>query len=209
MEKNVNNPDEEEDVIKIILVGESGVGKTNLINAFFGFGFNDNSDSTLNSYCFDGQHKYNNKEYKFTIWDTAGQEKYRSINKMFFRDAKIILVIYSIDNRYTFEQIDFWMNHLKENIIDDKYIIALIANKCDLIEDIVVMEDDGREVAKKYDIEFSETSAKTNAVSFKNFVLHLIEVYVDKYKDGNVNKNKNGNNIKINKNDKPKKKKCC
>ena len=203
----MNHIGEEEDVLKIILVGESGVGKTNLINSFFGFGFNDSSDSTFNSYCFDGQYKYNNKEYKFAIWDTAGQEKYRSINKMFFRDAKIILVVYSIDNRATFEQIDFWINHLKENIIDDKYIVALVANKCDLIEDVVVLEEEGKEVAEKYGIEFSETSAKTNAESFRRFVHHLIEAYIDKFENGN--KNRNNNSIKINKANEPKKKKCC
>ena len=89
--------------IKIILLGETGVGKTNLINVFFGLKFQDQIDSTLASYCNEGKFNYNNESYNYAIWDTAGQEKFRAISKLFIRDAQIILIVYSIINRKTFE----------------------------------------------------------------------------------------------------------
>jgi len=121
--------------IKIILLGESGVGKTNLIYAFLNYGFQENPGCTLASFSFEAEYNYKNKSYTYTIWDTAGQEQYRSINKIFIRDSKIILIVYSIDNRKSFNEVDFWIKYVKENLKDDKYIIALVANKNDLYED--------------------------------------------------------------------------
>ena len=86
----------DEDDIKIILLGQSGVGKTNLINVFIGKQFDTSTETTSTSYCFEGEYNFNNKPYRYNIWDTAGQEKYRAINKMFIRGSKIILIVYSI-----------------------------------------------------------------------------------------------------------------
>lgn len=210
MEKNENEETEQND-IKIILVGETAVGKTNLINVFFGFGFQHSVETTYTSYCFDGDYNYKEKNYKYSIWDTAGQEKFRSLNKLFIRDAKIILIVYSIDFRHSFEEVDFWINYVKENETTDRYIIALVANKSDLIETQTVMDDEGQNLANKYGIEFSITSALKNAETFKEFVNHLIEKYIDTYLEEGQSQNEKTNNIKINDNKKEnsKKKKCC
>mgnify|MGYP002870146623 CR=1 FL=1 len=143
-----------EDGIKIILLGETGVGKTNLIRVFFGMEFKENFVSSSSSDCFEGDLKYNDKSYKFFLWDTAGQERYRAINRMFFKDAKIILIVYSIIDKHSFDEVDFWIKYVKENIKDEKYIIALIANKNDLYEKQIVMDEEGREAAEKYNIDF-------------------------------------------------------
>ena len=203
--------DANEDDIKIILLGQAGVGKTNLINVFFGAQFQAGSEATSTSYCFEGEFNYKNKAYKYNIWDTAGQEKYRAINKMFIRGSKIILIVYSIISRNSFEEVDFWMNYVKEIEGDDKYILALVANKCDLYENQIVMEEEGKEAAKKYGIEFLTTSALTDAESFKEFMHKLISNYIDMIEGNDKNGDKK-NNIKINKdnkNDTQKKKKCC
>ena len=204
--------DESEEGIKIILLGESGVGKTNLMNVFFDKGFLDNPESTLASYCMEDEIKYGKNSYKFFIWDTAGQEKYKGITKMFVRNAKIVLIVYSIDNKNTFNEVDKWINFVKDNIENDKYIIALIANKCDLYESQEVTDEEGKEAAQKYGIEFLITSALLKAKSFKNFVSQLIIKYIE-MTEGDENKNKKDKNIKIKnekKTDKNKdKKKCC
>ena len=195
-----------EDSIKIILLGESGVGKTNLINVFFGFGFDKNTETTLSSYCYDGEFQHKNKTYSYSIWDTAGQEKFRAINKMFIRDAKIIFIVYSIDNKYSFDEVDFWVNFVKENLGTQKYIMALVANKCDLYEDQMVMDDEGQNAANKYGIEFITTSAFTNIITFKNFVYELLARYIEMSLGHDIRKNI----VKINNDNKDtKQKKCC
>ncbi len=197
--------------IKIILLGETGVGKTNLIRVFFGMEFKENFLSSSSSDCFEGELKYNDTSYKFFLWDTAGQEKYRAINKMFFRDAKIILIVYSIVDKHSFDEVDFWIKYVKENLKNEKYIIALIANKNDLYEQQIVMDEDGKEAAEKYEIDFLTTSAKSDAVSFKEFVNRLIINYI-KMTEGGESKEDKKDNLKINKGDKndgQKNKKCC
>ena len=200
-----------EDGIKIILLGETGVGKTNLIRVFFGMEFKENFVSSSSSDCFEGDLKYNDKSYKFFLWDTAGQERYRAINRMFFKDARIILIVYSIIDKHSFDEVDFWIKYVKENIKDEKYIIALIANKNDLYEKQIVMDEEGREAAEKYNIDFLTTSAKTDAVSFKEFVNRLIINYIN-MTEGSGNKADKKDTLKINKDKKSedqKNKKCC
>ena len=200
-----------EDGIKIILLGETGVGKTNLIRVFFGMEFKENFVSSSSSDCFEGDLKYNDKSYKFFLWDTAGQERYRAINRMFFKDARIILIVYSIIDKHSFDEVDFWIKYVKENIKDEKYIIALIANKNDLYEKQIVMDEEGREAAEKYNIDFLTTSAKTDAVTFKEFVNRLIINYIN-MTEGSGSKDDKKGTLKINKDKKSedqKNKKCC
>ena len=201
--------------IKIILLGESGVGKTNLINIFLNYGFQDYPGGTLAAYSFEGNYIYKNKSYTYTIWDTAGQELYRSINKMFIRDSKIIVIVYSIDNRKSFNEVKFWINYTKENLKGGKYIMALVANKSDLYEENqLVLDEEGESIAKKYGIDFLTTSAKTNGKNFQYFVNKLIAIYIEKYIESG-NSGEDNQTIKINnfkhKNGKNKqsKKKCC
>ena len=206
--ENKKNDDDNINEIKIILLGESGVGKTNLINVFFGFGFDQKSQANNSSFSYEGEYLYKKKSYKYTIWDTAGQEQYRAINKIFLRGAKIILIVYAIDSRQTFEEIDFWINFVKKNQGKSKYIMALVANKIDLIENQMVMDEEGKEIAKKYGIKFLITSALSSAKSFINFVNNLVKDYIDKYSVEGILV-EDTPTIKINKKRKKNKKKCC
>ena len=199
--------------IKVILLGESGVGKTNLINAFCNLDFQKYSDSTSVSICNEVKYNYKNNTYTILIWDTAGQEKFRSINKFVIRDSKIVIIVYSIDNRNSFQEVDFWINYTKENLGNDNYIMALVANKIDLFEDQAVPDEEGEEAAKKYGIEFIVTSALTNKKRFQYFVNKLIADYIEKYMTNTKQPSgKENKNIKINSEenqDKKQKKKCC
>jgi small GTP-binding protein len=193
--------------IKIILLGETGVGKTNLINVFFGLKFEDQIDSTLASYCNEGKFNYNNESYNYAIWDTAGQEKFRAISKLFIRDAQIILIVYSIINRKTFEQVNFWLNLVKENLENNTYILGLVANKIDLYEHQIVMDEEGKKIAKENNIDFLVTSALKSPETFRKFVNKLLVKYIEK--EGQ--KMGNNDSIKINGDIKNKtnKKQCC
>ena len=205
---------EEIQEIKIILLVDSAVGKTNLLNVFLNYDFQDYPGCTLASYSFEGNYSYKNNSYKYIIWDTAGQEQYRSINKLFIRGSKIILIVYSIDCRESFNSVNFWINYVKENLKGGKYIMALVANKSDLYEQQIVNDEEGEEAAKKYGIDFLTTSAKESRKSFQDFVNKLIAIYIEKY-IGAANDGEDIKTIKIknfkhksNKN-KASKKKCC
>ena len=180
--------------IKIILLGETGVGKTNLINVFFGLKFEDQIDSTLASYCNEGKFNYNNESYNYAVWDTAGQEKFRAISKLFIRDAQIILIVYSIINRKTFEQVNFWLNLVKENLENNTYILGLVANKIDLYEHQIVKDEEGIKIAKENNIDFLVTSALNSPETFRKFVNKLLVKYIEK--EGQ--KIGNNDSIKIN-----------
>ena len=196
--------------IKITLLGETGVGKTNLINAICDLEFQTNSGGTSGSYCMESEYKYKNNSYIYSIWDTAGQERYRSVNKFIIRGSKIILIVYSIDNKKSFNEVNYWINYVKENVGDDKYIMALVANKSDLDEYEKVKYEEGLEVAKKYEIDFLTTSALSERKKFQEFLKKLIANYIDKYLIAGKNTNTKGNkNIKIKGEKNESKKKCC
>ena len=200
----------EEKEIKVVLVGDAGVGKTNLIRVASGEEFNPNSSSTdANSYS-EGQIVIKEKTYNYCLWDTAGQEKYLSMNKLFIKNSKIVLIVFAITSRESFEHIDFWNNYIKDSLVEGNYIVALIGNKSDLYEDDKALENEEMQnKAKSLGFKFKITSAKTDPKGFKKFLDEILEDYIHKYLLGG---SKGSNSFKINsKNNKDNKdgKKCC
>lgn len=105
-----------------------------------------------------------NQSVKFEIWDTAGQEKYKSINKMFYRDAAIAILVYDITRKLSFEEIkNYWVNELNEQWKMNRIFLGIAANKIDLYEYQEVSEDTGRELAEQYNAVFRQTSAKNSS----------------------------------------------
>ena len=152
---------ENELTVNVVLLRESGVGKTSIISRFIDNSFEKNKKSTAGAdytgktMYFD---EYGGKKIKFEIWDTAGQEIYRSLTKIFYKDAKIAVLVYDITKRETFEELKkYWYNQIKESATPD-IIIAIAANKCDLYEDEKVKEEEGREFAKEIGAYFKLTS---------------------------------------------------
>lgn len=168
--------------LKIILLGESGVGKTNLINVVMGKQFEQNTLSSQSGSYFEGSYdsKELGKSYVYNLWDTAGQEVYRSLNKIFINGSKIVMVVYAINNKKSFEEVDYWINYVRDILgSGNDYILALIANKSDLYEeDQVVNDDEGESKAHNYNIKFKVTSALTDAAGFKLFLHELIDDYI-------------------------------
>ena len=126
----MSEPEEGAATCKVVLIGESGVGKTSIISRYTNNTFEENIMSTTGaSYCgkamtFD---EYGGKTIKFEIWDTAGQEKYRALTKIFYKDAAVAILVYDITRRKSFDEIkNYWYNQIKEsgkaNISKNKYI---------------------------------------------------------------------------------------
>jgi len=167
--------------IKVILVGETGCGKTNLIRVTLGYPFEMSLESSLTSSYTQYSIEVNNKKYQCLLWDTNGHEKARHLNKLFIKDSKIVLIVFSMNYHREFEEVDFWYNYTKEILGEDGYIIALVGNKSDLFEMQAVSDEEIEEKAKELNIKYKITSAKTDNKGFRKFLDELLEEYINKY----------------------------
>ena len=164
---------ENSEKIKVVLVGESGTGKTSIIKRFAYQLFDPNCISSIASQFINQTIVYEeiNKTLQFEIWDTAGQEKYRSMAKLFYKDAKIILFVYDITSRNTFEGIkNYWISQIKQEC-DQNSLLGLVANKYDLYNTQQVSKEEGMELANEIGAIFQFTSAKSGegiSSMFKN-----------------------------------------
>ena len=206
--------------IKVVLIGESGVGKTNLIRVAIGESFESHTESTLSSSFFESEIIYKNKKYNYSLWDTAGQEVYRSLNKIFIMDSKIVIVVFAINNKKSYEQVDFWINYAKEILTEGNYIMALVGNKSDLYEAQQISDEEMIKKAEDNKIKFKLTSAREDPVGFTEFLEALLKDFINNI---GFKKSENEKNItledkkdeEMNDNDgkdgkkKNKKKKCC
>ena len=202
--------------IKVVLLGEAGVGKTNLIRVAMGKPFEKEENSTISSTFFENEVVLNNKKYSYCLWDTAGQEIYRSLNKIFIKESKIVIIVFSIDSRKSFDQIDFWLNYIKEILGNDNYIIGLVGNKSDLFLNQQISEKEMYKKAEELQVKFKITSAAKDKVGFKEFLEDLLKEYINKYSPQDIGKldsfkiikEKDDNDEGDNKSNK-RKKNCC
>ena len=170
---------------KIITLGDSGVGKTNFIFRFIDDKFSLNYFST---YGIDAKFKNvkldNGCEIKFKIFDTAGQERFKSISTNYIKKANGILLMYDISDKNSFNNIGNWMVTIKENA-GSKMSILLIATKCDLKNERVISKEDGENLAKEYGIHFYETSSKDN-INIQKAFYDIAEQVIEKDKGKKV-----------------------
>jgi small GTP-binding protein len=146
--------------VKICLLGGSGVGKTCIINRFSTNTFDNNTTSTSGGSYLVKNIKIDNKEIACNIWDTAGQEKFRSLTKHFYKDAYIIILVYDITTSGSLEELKGWYEDLKKN--GEKYtVLAVVGNKTDMYESEAVSEEEARKFAESINAEFQLVSAKT------------------------------------------------
>ena len=153
--------DNEMEILKIVLIGESGVGKTSIISQFVDQIFQDDQQSTIGGTFSSKTVKCGNgKIVKLEIWDTAGQERYRSVTKMFYKDANAAILVYDITSKFSFEELQkYWIEQVKESSSKD-IILAIAANKSDLIDSEQVDEGEARQFAQDNNALFALTSAK-------------------------------------------------
>lgn len=147
--------------IKLVLIGESNVGKSSIVTRLIKNEFSDQYKCATVGAAFQTKHiNINNKRIRFECWDTAGQERYRSIVPMYYRNANVALIVYDISNRESFEKVTEWVKELKEKG-PPNIMIIIVGNKLDLGENRQVEKSVAKEYADSNSFIFSEVSAKT------------------------------------------------
>ena len=194
-------------LVKIIIIGDSGVGKTNFMFRFADNTFNSLHVSTVG---LDYKSKIiilpsSKKKVKIQIWDTAGQERYMALNKSSFQKVQGIIIMYDLTDRKSFENIDKWLNIVSQNFPGKS--IILVANKLDLSDEKrIVTEEEGQKLAEENNVKFFEGSGQTgeNVEEIFTELAEMIYENIVNDKDSFQSPNK-----KLVKNNQGKKKKCC
>ena len=163
-------------IYKIVLIGDSSVGKTNIFSKYLNDEFDPDSKATVGVEFGTKDFKIEEKLVKVQIWDTAGQERYRSITNAYYKGAKGCLLVYDITNKSSFESLDRWLDELKNNG-DDDVSIMLVGNKNDLDSDRAISLEDGKKFAEFRKMAFIETSALNGDNIEKAFSELISDVY--------------------------------
>jgi small GTP-binding protein len=188
----------------VSLLGESEVGKTRICNVYLGKEFDEVNLSTIGIESYIDTVTFDENEYKFKIYDTAGQERYRSISLSTIKITDGFILVFSVSNKKSFELLNYWYDSIKEVIDIQKKIIVLVGNKIDL-PDRQVTNEETVAYAKTKKMKYFETSAKTGFGIKEVFK----ELYQDIYDAFKANKEKEENNIELEEKEKEKKKKKC
>ena len=193
--------------IKAILIGGHFVGKTSLINVTIGIQFDSDLKPTITSSYVEKKFEIKEKKYLVKLWDTAGMEKFRTLNKLFYKNSQIVIFVYDITRKESFEELNFWVNEIKKELGEDP-ILGVVGNKIDLIDLEKVDESIARDYAKNINANFKLVSAKENPIIFISFLEEMLIKYIGK--NNNSITNKKGKNLKINiKNNKKRKSNGC
>ena len=201
-------------LIKLVILGDTAVGKSNFLYRFVDGEFNPVHVATVG---FDFKSRIwempkSKKRVKFQIWDTAGQEKYKAITGAYYKGSKGAFVVYDITRKETFASVERWVNDLKSTS-DPKLTIILIGNKNDMEDQRQVTKEQGEEKAKSFGCAFLETSALSGDNLDKAFTLMVKEIF-EKFNSESTGEEeddsvKKGEDIKLEKTTENKKKSCC
>jgi Ras-related protein Rab-11A len=200
-------------MVKVVIVGDSGVGKTNIMSKYLKNEFHEDSKATVGVEFGSKQFNIQGHQVKAQIWDTAGQERYKAITSAYYKGAKGAFIVYDISRKNTFDSISRWVSDITATA-DKKITLILIGNKSDLEDQRQVTKEQGEEKAKEFGLAFLETSASSGDNLEKAFSLMINEVYKKCQEDINAETDDNvvdqGKDITLNKPaGKTEKKKCC
>lgn len=206
---------------KLIIIGNSGTGKSSLIKSAVSSEFNNDYQTTIAFEYSSMMIKVNNdKTYKLQIWDTCGQEIYRSLISNFYRNASLAVLLYSINDMKSFEALDEWVNDLREKASSD-ILIFLVGNKSDLEDERVIEFEQGKQYSKDKNLHFfAETSAKIRNNAKDIFIeaakqLHLASIgksnnaSMSGYENNEIGNINNNSTLKEPFPQNNKNKKCC
>jgi len=178
------------ETVKVVLLGQAGVGKTCIITKFITGEFNPDQMTSLSAQYISKQMTFNDKVIKFDIWDTAGQERFRALAKIFYKDAKVICLCYDITSKESFEELkDYWYEKQTKLNANGDPIFAVVANKNDLYQRQQVQDDEGRAFAKSINAIFQSTSAKSDS-GITSLFENIGKRYFDPNFDSNAEENK-------------------
>ena len=200
----------EEQSIKVILVGDSGVGKSSLILGTQGIPFNEGTQlSTVACSMVRLDITISDIKYQIDLWDTIGQENFHSLTKMFMKNSKVVIFVFDITNKASFDGLNYWIKTIEEELGTD-IIKGICANKQDLIDDQKVDDETLENFAASKGLEINYASALTPNL-FKQFLQKLVVKYLEKNKKIIPPKNETNIKVKIekSKNHKVKKRKFC
>ena len=163
--------------IKVLFLGESGVGITNLINRITGKEFDQNPYSTKSGCYISKNIEFEGKKYEFDLWEIASQQALRNLAKLFYKYSKIVVFVYDITNKTSFLELDYWIDSIIKNLGQNLFFI-LIANKSDLFINEQVREEDGAKFAEIIGAKFMEVSAKDNnwVHKFEDFLRDYLRI---------------------------------
>ena len=175
--------------IKIILLGSTCTGKTSIINRYYTNTFSDHLDRTYSANFIIKEITINDEKLIIHVWDTAGQEQFQAVNKIFIKRAKIVILVYDVTSQKSFDELFYWYHCVKTNL-GDEIVIGLAGNKVDLINEENIKEEvtrkEAKELAEKWDATFALLSAKCDKNGIDVFFEKLIKKYVAKYKGLNM-----------------------
>lgn len=202
-------------IIKVLTLGDSNVGKSSIVLRYFGKKFDERLLSTIG---IDFKTKiidFCGASIKLLVWDTAGQEKFKSITKRYYKGANGVLLVYDVTSMKSFEHLGYWLNELKSYEKFEEVYVVIIGNKIDNIRDRAVPFEEGEKFAKENNLKYFEVSAKTKDgidCLFNDIIQGSTEklfsqIEIDE-KESNTNIFSFLNDSK-NKENKPKNKKCC
>ena len=166
--------------IKVILLGNSGVGKTSLIKSIVGVKPSHTEESTCAAYYIQKSIKIEDKEYIVNLWDTAGQETYLGITKLFFKGSEIVIFVYDITVENSFISLNEWIKSVKE-IIDGNYVCGIVGNKNDLYLDSQVDVEEAKNLAESEGYKFKLASAVNDPKSFEDLIKELVQDFMNKF----------------------------
>ena len=175
--------------IKMVFLGESGVGKTSIIERYIYDKFSEEYFPSISMNYVEKNIVIDKKTIKLYIWDTIGQEKYRALSKLFLNNTEIVILVYSIDDSNSFKELDYWRN-LAKGQIDQNIFLGVVGNKSDLYLNQQISELDGKKYAEENKAIFAQLSAKENRLGINNYINKLVSEYL-KNKSLNNNNNKN------------------
>ena len=157
--KNKNKSSDYQYIFKLILIGNSGVGKSSILNRYMNKTFEESYKCTIGVDFLMKSIEINGKTVKLQLWDTAGQEKYKSMVASYYRGANVALVVFDITNRESFDSLPLWIENYYKNGPEQKNII-LIGNKKDMIEERQVTQEEAELFSQTNNMIYFETSAK-------------------------------------------------
>ena len=179
--------------VKIIIVGEHNVGKTNIISRFADDESNNKVTIGVDYYKYNLEYK--NKIFQLTLWDTAGQEKFRAIIKDYYINCSFAIIVYDITDKKSFESVEHWVKDCKNNGNKNMHIV-LLGNKIDLENERKVSTEEGQNLANSFNMDFFEISAKTGE-NIENIFEKICEFISDNIDAGNYDFDKRNCGITI------------